>query len=172
MLYTGRISKEKGVMELPGIVRMVRSVIPETQMVIAGTGPAEEELKKALPEAFYLGWVGHETLPALFKSSDILLLPSRFDTFSCVVLEALSSGLPVAAYNTKGPKDILEDSVCGYLGETSEEMAGKVISFFLDPDKRKQMKLAARSRAEDYKAEDIMDRLLQDTGLVTKSCPL
>ena len=51
-------------------------------------------------------------------------------------------------------------------------MAGKVISFFLDPDKRKQMKLAARSRAEDYKAEDILDRLLQDTGLVTKSCPL
>ena len=171
-LYTGRISKEKGVMELPGIVRMVRSVIPELQMVIAGTGPAEEELKRALPDAFYLGWVGHENLPALFKSSDILLLPSRFDTFSCVVLEALSSGLPVAAYNTKGPKDILEDSVCGYLAETAEEMAGKVISFFLDPDKRKQMKLAARSRAEDYKAEDIMDRLLQDTGLVTKSCPI
>ena len=172
MLYTGRISKEKGVMELPGVVRMVRSVLPEIQMVIAGTGPAEMELKRALPEAFYLGWVGHEHLPALFKASDILLLPSRFDTFSCVVLEALSSGLPVAAYNAKGPKDILEDSVSGFLAGNAEEMAGKVIGFFLDPSIRKEMKLAARSRAEAYQAEDIMDRLLQDTGLMPQSCPV
>lgn len=172
MLYTGRISKEKGVMELPGIVAMVRSVLPEIQMVIAGTGPAEMELKRVLPEAFYLGWVGHEHLPALYKASDILLLPSRFDTFSCVVLEALSSGLPVAAYNAKGPKDILEDSVSGYLAGNAEEMAGKVIGFFLDPRIRKEMKLAARSRAEAYQAEDIMDRLLQDTGLIAQSCPV
>lgn len=172
MLYTGRISKEKGVMELPGVVGMVRSVLPEIQMVIAGTGPAEMELKRALPEAFYLGWVSHEHLPALFKASDILLLPSRFDTFSCVVLEALSSGLPVAAYNAKGPKDILEDSVSGFLAGNAEEMAGKVIGFFLDPSIRKEMKLAARSRAEAYQAEDIMDRLLQDTGLMPQSCPV
>jgi glycosyltransferase involved in cell wall biosynthesis len=170
VLYTGRISKEKGVMELPGIIRMIRSIIPEVQMVVAGTGPAEEELKKVLPEAFYPGWVDRELLPPLYSAADILLLPSRFDTFSCVVIEALSCGLPVVAYNTKGPRDILEDSVNGYLVETSEEMAGKVIRFFLDPENQAAMKKAACSRAKEYQAERIMDRLLQDTGLMPQTC--
>ena len=168
VLYTGRISKEKGVMELPGIVRMIRAVIPEVRMVVAGTGPAEEELKMAMPDAFYLGWVDQEAIPDLFCSADILLLPSRFDTFSCVVLEALSCGLPVVAYNTKGPKDILEDSVSGYLVETDEEMAGKVVRFFLDPDTQCEMKVAAIRRSKAYRAEEIMDRLLQDAGLMNE----
>ena len=170
VLYTGRISKEKGVMELPGIMKMVRSVFPEIQLVIAGKGPAEEELKTLLPEAFYLGWVGQEYLPALFRAVDILLLPSRFDTFSCVVLEALSCGLPVVAYNAKGPKDILEDSVSGYLVENDEEMAGEVVRFFLDPCTQTKMKKAALKRAETYKAVKIMDQLLQDTGLLIETC--
>ena len=168
VLYTGRISKEKGVLELPGIIRMIRTVIPEVQMVVAGTGPAEEELKTVMPDACYLGWVDREVIPDLFKSADILLLPSRFDTFSCVVLEALSCGLPVVAYNTKGPKDILEDSVNGFLVETDEEMAGKVVGFFLDPGKRYEMKLAAIRRSKAYQAEVIMDRLLQDAGLMNE----
>ncbi|MFZ4562340.1 MAG: glycosyltransferase [Bacteroidales bacterium] len=172
VLYTGRISKEKGVLELPEIFRLIRSVFPEVQLVIAGTGPAEEELKKAIPEAFYLGWIERENLPSLFQASDILLLPSRFDTFSCVVLEALSCGLPVIAYNTKGPKDILEDNVNGYLVETGEEMAGKVVEFFLNPAMQIEMKDAATHRAEEYLADRIMNRLLQDTGLIAQSCPV
>lgn len=168
ILYTGRISKEKGVLELPGIVKLIRWVIPEVQMVIAGTGPAEEELKKAMPDALYLGWVDHEYLPSLYHSSDILLLPSRFDTFSCVVLEALSCGLPVVAYNAKGPKDILEDSVNGYLVDSGEEMAGKVVRYFLDPEIWFTMKQAALKRAEAYKADKIMDQLLEDVGMMTE----
>ena len=169
VMYAGRISKEKGVMKLPGIFRMIREVIPEVQLVVAGTGPAEDELKRAMPEAFYPGWVGPEKLQEIYRMSDILVLPSRFDTFSCVVLEALSCGLPVVAYNTKGPKDILEDSVSGFLVETDEEMAGSVVRFFLNPDAHAGMKQAAISRADAYQSEKIMDRLLLDTGTMSES---
>ena len=169
VLFTGRLSKEKGVFELPGIFRLIRNIFPEMQMVVAGTGPDEEELRKLMPEACFLGWVSHEALPSLFHASDILLLPSRFDTFSCVALEALSCGLPVAAYNTKGPKDIIQDNVNGFLTETPEEMAGKVVRFFLDPGIRMEMKKAARLRAETYQAGPIMDRLLYDIGVITET---
>ncbi len=82
-----------------------------------------------------------------------------------MVLEALSCGLPVVAYNTKGPKEILEDSKTGFLVESGEEMAGKVVGYFLDPGLWPVMRKAAFHRAGDYNAGQIMDRLLSDLGL-------
>ncbi len=169
MLFTGRLSREKGVLELPAIYRMVRTVLPEVQMVIAGTGPAETEMKNALPEAFYTGWVEHTDLPELYRKADILIMPSRFDTFSCVVLEAMSCGLPVVAYRTKGPGDIINDGTNGFLAESAEEIAGKVIGYFLDPRLREKMKQAAIERAGDYRSAEIMDRLLTDIGIISQS---
>lgn len=165
LLYAGRVSREKGVMELPAIAGMIRTFLPEVQIVVAGTGPALDDLRAAMPQAHYLGWVDRETLPALYRAADILLLPSRFDTFSCVVLEALSCGLPVAAYNSKGPRDILTDGVNGYLSETAEEMAGSVIRYLLDAQLQRSMQRAALLRADAYRAEGIMDRLLEDAGI-------
>lgn len=170
LLYAGRLSKEKGVFDLPEIFRMVRAVFPEVQLVVAGTGPAGEELQELIPEASFLGWVSHEAMPSLFHVADILILPSRFDTFSCAALEALGCGLPVAAYNVKGPKDIILDSVNGFLVETPQEMAGKTVEYLLDPALRIYMKKAAVQRANEYKPGPIMDRLLQDIGIKTETC--
>lgn len=169
LLFTGRLSREKGVMELPGIFRMVRTVLPEVQLVIAGTGPAEAELKNTLPEAVYTGWVDHHDLPELYRMADILILPSRFDTFSCVVLEAMSCGLPVVAYRTKGPGDIINDGVNGFLAVTAEEIAGKVIGYFLDRSQAERMKNEAILRAGEYRPEEIMDRLLTDIGIIPRA---
>ncbi len=165
LLYAGRVSREKGVMDLPAIAGMIATYIPEIQIVVAGTGPALDDLRNAMPQAHYLGWVDREVLPALYQISDILLLPSRFDTFSCVVLEALSCGLPVAAYDSKGPRDILTHSVDGYLAGTAEEMAGSVIRYLLDEQTQRSMRNAALLRADEYRAEGIMDRLLADAGI-------
>ncbi len=170
MLYAGRLSQEKGVLELPGIFWMVRTIFPEVQLVIAGTGPAGEELQILIPEATFLGWVSHDAMPALFHVADLLLLPSRFDTFSCTALEALGCGLPVVAYNIQGPKDIIQHAVNGFLVETPEEMAGKAVEYFLDPALRLHMKKAALQRAKEYQAGPIMDRLLQDIGVGTETC--
>jgi glycosyltransferase involved in cell wall biosynthesis len=123
-----------------------------------------------MPDAVFTGWVEHKNLPAIYKSADILLLPSRFDTFSCVVLEALACGLPVVAYNAKGPGDILIDGVNGFLVETPEEMAGRVVTYYLNPGSHETLKKAAIARAEEYQAEAIMDRLLLDIGLVPQPC--
>ena len=166
LLFTGRISREKGVMELPGIFRKAKERIPELQMVIAGTGPAEAELKRSFPEAIFTGWVDHSRLPSIYAACDLLLLPSKFDTFSCVVIESLSCGLPVIAYNTKGPKDILEDSVNGFLVDTTEEMSERVVEFFTNTKLRATFKNAAISRAKDYSAGRILEQFVKDAGLV------
>ena len=155
VLFAGRLSQEKGIFELPDIFRKAQARIPDLKMLIAGTGPSEKELKKAFPEAEFTGWVDHERLPGIYSTVDLLILPSHFDTFSCVVIEALSCGLPVIAYNTKGPKDIIQDSVNGFLVEAKEDFAERIVEFFLDGNMQSSFKNAALKRAGDYTADSI-----------------
>jgi glycosyltransferase involved in cell wall biosynthesis len=167
VLFAGRLSQEKGVFELPGIFRKVRERIPGLRMLITGTGPSENDLKNAFPEAEFTGWVDHMKLPEIYHSADLLILPSRFDTFSCVVLEALSCGLPVIAYNTKGPKDIIQDSVSGFLVNTTEEMSDRMIEYFSDKSLQDSFKKAAVERAGDYTSDNILHQLLKDIDIQT-----
>ncbi len=162
ILFAGRLSQEKGVMELPEIYTIVKKYIPNIQIVIAGTGPAEKEIRKALPEATFLGWVDHTDLPAIYSAADLLILPSKFDTFSCVVLESLSCGLPVIAYKSKGPKDIIQDENCGYIVSSKNEMCEKIITFFKDPKQQKSFRKMALKRVKDYDKNKIMEEFLKD----------
>src|SRR5262249_53279009 len=151
-----RISKEKGVLDLPEIYRRAKLRIPDLRIVIAGSGPAEEELRKALPEATFLGWVNRERLDQVYAGLDLFVFPSKFDTFGNVVLEAFSHGMPVLAYDCKGPKDIVEDGQSGYLVDTVDEMAAQIVDHFRKTSRHADMRLAALRRCEDYQAGPIM----------------
>ncbi len=165
ILFSGRISHEKGVMELVELFNIVKKTIPNIKLIIVGTGPAENELKQALPEASYLGWVKHEQLPLIYSSADLLILPSKFDTFSCVTLEALCCGLPVVSYNTKGPKDIIANHDCGFLVNNIQEMAESVVLYMGNDSLQKQMKNNAVKRSADYSANEIIERLIVNLNL-------
>jgi glycosyltransferase involved in cell wall biosynthesis len=172
VLFVGRISREKGVMELPELYKKVREEVPGIRFVIAGTGPEENELKEIFPEAIYLGWVDHSQLPQVFSAADLLVLPSKFDTFSCVVLESLSCGLPVIAYKTKGPKDIIQDGVNGFLVSNPSEMANRVIRYFSNNSTRTSFRKKALIRAKQYSKAQIVDGLLHRVGLSDEEKPL
>jgi glycosyltransferase involved in cell wall biosynthesis len=165
VLFTGRLSHEKGVMELPEMIRGINKIIPDIKLVVAGTGPAENELRDALPEAIFLGWVGHDDLPGLYSSADLLILPSKFDTFSCVVLEALSCGLPVIAYKTKGPKDIILDGINGYLVNSNQDFIRKMNEYFTSDALQTTFKTNALTRTREYNKKIIIDNFLNYTGL-------
>lgn len=162
LLFAGRLSDEKGVMEIPQIMEKVWKVHPTVKIAFAGMGPKEQELKETLPDAIFLGWVDHAKLPEVYSAADMLILPSRFDTFGCVVLEALSCGLPVAAYNTKGPKDIIIDGVNGYLAKGSDDIAEKIIQFLNDGKLRRAFKAHALKRARQYNVDAILERFFKD----------
>jgi len=165
ILFAGRLSYEKGISDIPDIVVQVKKQIPDVKMVFAGTGPAQPELEKLMPDAVFLGWVDNKKLPVLYSAADILILPSRFDTFSLVVLESLSCGLPVAAYKTKGPKDIIEHGVSGFLTSSKNEMAQFVTSFFMNDEKTSQFREAAVERSKKYSKNTILEQLLTDISL-------
>ncbi len=164
-----RLSREKGIFDLPEIMKNVKKHIPDLKLVIAGTGPAEHELKQALPDAHFLGWVDAYTLGACYSGLDLFVFPSQFDTFGNVILESFVHGMPAIAYNCKGPKDIIEHHQSGYLVNNIEEMSQGIIQHFTqNPQQQKNMSSQAIKRSKDYQAQTIMDKFLMDLGLPSK----
>lgn len=164
ILFAGRLSLEKGVMDLPLILAKVKESFPHAVLRIAGTGVAEPQMRAAMPDAEFLGWVGPAELAQAYGKADFLLLPSRFDTFGCVVIEAMACGLPVVAYNTKGPRDIIEHGVSGLLGEDAVQL-GEMISESWRDGTWEHLSQGAIQRSTCYDKVEIMDRMLADIGI-------
>jgi glycosyltransferase involved in cell wall biosynthesis len=165
LLYAGRLSEEKGVMEIPAIYRNIKARIPNARIAFAGTGPCMDRLKEACPEAMFLGWLAADKLAEAYSAADLLLLPSWFDTFSCSLLEALGCGLPAVAFDTKGPGDILAGESGGLLAESPAQMADLAAGLLQDPERLHALKKKALQRAGDFLPEAIMDGMLRDLDL-------
>jgi glycosyltransferase involved in cell wall biosynthesis len=107
-LFVGRVAVEKN------LDAFLSLDLPGTKIVV-GDGPARPGLQLAYPEARFLGARSGEALAEIYAAADVFVFPSLTDTFGIVLLEALASGLPVAAYPVGGPLDVLGASGCGIL---------------------------------------------------------
>ena len=109
-ICVGRVAVEKNLdaflsLDLPGT------------KVVVGAGPQEDELKRRYPNAKFLGLLENGTLAGHLAAADVFVFPSRTDTFGVVQLEALASGVPVAAFPVTGPKDVVGGRPIGALNE-------------------------------------------------------
>jgi glycosyltransferase involved in cell wall biosynthesis len=125
LLYVGRVSVEKNV------EAFLRLDVPGTKIVV-GDGPARAELEANYPDAVFLGLRTGAELSELYRSADVFVFPSRTDTFGNVMIEAMASGLPVAAYPVTGPLDILTDPACGALDDDLGAAVGRALTLSRD----------------------------------------
>ena len=109
-LYVGRVAVEKNV------DAFLRLNLPGTKVVV-GDGPQVDELKRHYPDVVFCGVKTGEDLANHYAAADVFVFPSRTDTFGLVLLEALASGLPVAAYPVAGPLDVIGTHGPGALDE-------------------------------------------------------
>lgn len=109
-LSVGRVAVEKN---LPAFLSLD---LPGTKLIV-GDGPDIERLRAEFPNAVFTGAKNGEELAGIYASADVFVFPSRTDTFGNVILEALASGVPVAAYPVTGPMDIFEDGIGGVLSK-------------------------------------------------------
>lgn len=101
LLHVGRVAVEKNIRAFLAVER------PGTK-VVAGDGPLLATLHREYPEVLFLGGLSGEALSGAYAGADILVFPSRTDTFGLVMIEALACGTPVAAYPVSGPIDVLD----------------------------------------------------------------
>src|SRR6202034_1146851 len=109
-MTVGRVAVEKN------IEAFLSLDLPGTKVVI-GSGPQEAKLKREFPNAKFLGSLENGTLAAHLAAADVFVFPSRTDTFGIVQLEALASGVPIAAFPVTGPKDVVAGHPIGVLDE-------------------------------------------------------
>jgi glycosyltransferase involved in cell wall biosynthesis len=109
-LCVGRVAVEKNLeafleLDLPG------------SKVIVGDGPARASLARKYPKTVFLGSRQGEALAEAYAGADVFVFPSRTDTFGLVLLEALASGVPVAAFPVTGPRDVIGTAPVGVLND-------------------------------------------------------
>ncbi len=109
-LYVGRVAVEKN------IQAFLKLDLPGSKLVVGG-GPQLESLKRGYPEVHFVGPKAGETLAQHYVLGDVFVFPSRTDTYGLVLLEAMASGLPVAAFPVTGPLDVVGKSGAGVLDE-------------------------------------------------------
>jgi glycosyltransferase involved in cell wall biosynthesis len=109
-LCVGRVAVEKNLeaflaLDLPGT------------KVIVGDGPERAALTRKYPQAVFPGAKQGEALAQAYAAADVFVFPSKTDTFGLVLLEALASGLPVAAFPVTGPRDVIGTAPVGALND-------------------------------------------------------
>ncbi|MBE1162923.1 glycosyltransferase family 4 protein [Dyella acidiphila] len=114
VLYVGRIAPEKNLDLAVATFRAIQQKVPNARYVWVGDGPARAALQAANPDFIFAGMKRDETLAAHYASADLFPFPSLSETFGNVILEALSAGLPVVAYNEGAAREHLIDGVNGF----------------------------------------------------------
>ena len=106
--YVGRVAVEKNI---EAFLQMPWS----GSKIVIGDGPERARLEAQYPDAVFAGYRFGEDLAPHLAAADVMVFPSRTDTFGLVNLEAMACGVPVAAYPVTGPIDVIEDGVTGAL---------------------------------------------------------
>jgi glycosyltransferase involved in cell wall biosynthesis len=140
-LYAGRVSREKNLeaflaLRLPG------------RKVVVGDGPHRAALQETYPDALFTGTKTGEDLASAYASADVFIFPSLTDTFGLVIVEALSCGVPVAAFPVTGPIDILDDGVNGAIDRDLGAAALKALKLSRDSAREHGLRFSWQRTAE------------------------
>jgi glycosyltransferase involved in cell wall biosynthesis len=137
-LNVGRVAVEKNIEAFVGLG------LPGTKVVV-GDGPQREELAQQHPDVVFAGARFGEELARYFAWADVFVFPSLTDTFGLVLLEAMASGTPVAAFSAAGPIDIIPGSGAGRLAPDQTSGLAEAATGCLELDRD-----AVRAFAEQF----------------------
>ncbi len=156
LLFLGRLEWEKGVQDLVAALPAVRRAHPGTTLTVAGTGSCGEWLAERARAARVrravrlVGHVDDASLRTLMTDADAVILPSRYEPFGIVALEAAAAGVPLVASTAGGLGEVVRDGETG-LSFTPGDAAGiaaAVVACLDDPGAARRRARAARARLD------------------------
>jgi glycogen synthase len=161
-LYLGKLAPNKGTSVLIDVVRRADLDWP---LVVAGDGPDRPALEAGARASGrrveFKGWVDKDEAHRLLSAAGMLIFPSRGpESLSRVLIEASALGVPIAAMDTGGTRDIIEPDVTGLLSATPAGLAADVRRLRDDPALRQRLGEAARRKIErEFDAPAVVARV-------------
>lgn len=181
ILFVGRIQALKGLDIAVEALGLLRDRLPGMRMTVVGgpSGPSGEAEQRMIRERVRrldleaaVTWWGvqpHRRLPVFYRAADVLVVPSRSESFGLVAAEAQATGLPVVAANVGGLRYVVEDGVSGLLvdGWDPADYGKALLRILESPMLREHLAGGARRSARRYGWEAATNRLLQLYGGIT-----
>ncbi|MBL8961746.1 MAG: glycosyltransferase family 1 protein [Gemmatimonadetes bacterium] len=158
--YVGRIAREKGIDALmEGMHLAVRARDVSVRLMMVGDGPYEVEARAAAPPStIFTGTLSGHALSTAFASADVFVFPSLTDTFGNVVLEAMSSGVPVLGADCPVTRELLGKGA-GLLFREPSDLAAELVRLARSASERSAMAVRGRLQAETRTWDAVFDGL-------------
>lgn len=164
LVSVGRLSPEKGYLDLIEVYKLLNTKINNWNLSIVGDGVDMCKIVSSI-DKYNLnkkvklhGFLKKHDINNLLLNSSIYLMTSYTESFGIVLIEAMSYGLPCVAFDSaEGAREIIEDGVNGYLisGRNTDLFVDKVIELINNEDKRKEMGINARKTAKAFTIDNI-----------------
>ncbi len=161
VLYVGRLAAEKNLELAIAAFQSIRRARPDARLILVGDGPMTSRLRARHPAFVYCGMRQGEDLANHYASADLFLFPSLTETFGNVVLEAMASGLAVAAFDYAAARAHVEPGLSGLLAPfgDADAFVAAATALARDADALEAMGQAARRGMARLDSEHIYDRL-------------
>ncbi|HTR76246.1 MAG TPA: glycosyltransferase family 4 protein [Solirubrobacterales bacterium] len=166
VLLIGRLVYEKGFQLALEAMPEVIAAVPGTRFLVAGTGTHEEELKRQAEElglmehGTFLGWIGDDVLHSLYAIADLTVVPSIYEPFGLVALEAMASGCPCIVADTGGLREVVPHEEAGlrFAASDPEALAEVAIRVLSDPELEARLIAEAKEHILRFDWADVAAR--------------
>lgn len=156
ILFAGRLEYEKGVQTLLAALSQVRERVGPTRLFVAGVGTYSEELKREVRRlklqrhVRFTGFLADRELRLHFGAADVAVVPSIYEPFGLVAVEAMACGTPVVVGDTGGLREIVADgSGLSFTPQEPDELADALAQVLTDPDLAEDLVRRGHTRARD-----------------------
>jgi glycosyltransferase involved in cell wall biosynthesis len=177
ILYTGRLSWNKGLIDLIRSAKKIIQRYPDISFVITGRGPIEHYLRELVTNMkldnnfSFLGFVDMKRLIKTYQNASIYIFPSYYEGLPTSLLEAMACGVPVIATGVGGIPEVVNDGKNGFIVpiKNPEAIANSVIKLLENQKSRKKMgKIARKTIEENYSWDSIASKALEYYRTITK----
>lgn len=170
ILSAGRLMPWKG---FAGLIIAMPNLLkhnPDFRLVIAGEGPLFNDLRLMIDDLRLteniklVGGIAHDELQLYFRAADIFVLNSSYEGLSHVMLEAMAEGVPVAATNAGGNRELIEDGINGFLVDAGngEELVNKIVKLSMDKNLQEKFIANSKNKLSNFSLE----KMLEETARV------
>jgi len=169
IFFIGRLVYEKGIQVLIDAMPTILAQIPEARLVIAGSGPMEQELRvRAAPlggRVWFAGFADEAYRQQLYQAADVCVIPSLYEPFGLVALEAMASRTPLVLSDTGGLAEIIRHGIDGYkaLPGHTESLSWHIAELLQQPEDAARMAESAyQTLQRDYQWSQVAQKMRND----------